>query len=307
MNHPEKLHLAFLPTPIVKLEKLSKEIGKEIYMKRDDMTGLECSGNKVRKLEYVLKEALDQGFQSVITCGGIQSNHCRATAALAARLGLKCILFLRGEPTPSQNGNLLLNKLFGAEICFLSPMEFETVNARMASYAPDAYQIPLGASTALGAMGYVDCYSEITAYERKTGLRFDAITLAVGSGGTYAGLLAASQGHAIIGFNVSDTADYFTNVVTSICVKMNAPVQAKDVRIIDGYVGQGYGIASKEVKDLIGHIARTEGLVLDPVYTGKAFYGLVSETFKGTFEGMERILFIHTGGLYGLFSQGDIF
>jgi D-cysteine desulfhydrase len=323
---PERIRLAHLPTPIEKLERLSAKLGgPDIYLKRDDQTGTEWSGNKIRKLEYSLQEALDQGADTLITCGGIQSNHCRATAAAAARLGLKAVLVLRGSKPDVPEGNLLLDHMLGAEIVWVTAEDYRhrrmaimaEHSLRLAASGRKAYLIPEGASNAIGAFGYYSALAEITAQELEMGLTFDAIVVADGSGGTHAGLVLARKllntGHDIIGINVCDDADYFIQTIGRILEECRAYVDApytwtpEDIRVIDGYVGRGYALGRPEERQLIQEVARLEGVVFDPVYTGKAFYGLTEEIRKGAFVDKRNVLFIHTGGLYGLFPQGSEF
>ena len=325
MHYPEKLDLAFLPTPIYPLKKLSAQYSKEIYIKRDDLTGIETSGNKIRKLEYSLAEALREGADLVITCGGIQSNHCRATAYAAARLSLKCCLLLRGNEAGEANeGNYFLDKLAGAEIVIRDPATFnghaaELMEELAQSYRARGYHpyiIPMGASNGIGTFGYLNCMDEILQQEHAMGLCFDTIIDAVGSGGTYAGLYAGNQlrkaGKRITGFNVCDTAEQFQQEIAGILQETAsylhcAPFDTSAIEIIDGYVGRGYALSRPEELAALAELARTEGVVLDPVYTGKAYFGFLHELPKGTFADSQRILFLHTGGLYGLFPKEDEF
>lgn len=325
MQYPEKLNLAFLPTPIYPLPKLSEKYGKEIYIKRDDLTGVETSGNKIRKLEYSLAEALREGADLVITCGGIQSNHCRATAYAAARLSLKCCLLLRGnEAGEPREGNYFLDKLVGADIVIRDPAVFhghanELMEAIAETYRAQGYRpyiIPMGASNGIGTFGYIHCMEEILAQEQAMGLNFDTLVDAVGSGGTYAGLYAGAQllsaEKRIVGFNVCDTAEQFRQEITEILRETAgyldcAPFDPAGIEIIDGYVGRGYALNRPEELAALTEFARMESVVLDPVYTGKAYFGMIHELEKGTFADSRRILFLHTGGLYGLFPKEDEF
>ncbi|AJY75558.1 D-cysteine desulfhydrase family protein [Paenibacillus beijingensis] len=321
-NIPDRVPLANLPTKIEKLERLSAQLGgPSLFIKRDDQTGTEFSGNKVRKLEYSLKEALAAGHDYVITCGGIQSNHCRSTAAAAAKLGLKSYLVLRGNEPQEPDGNLLLDHLLGAQIRYITAEEYrerraeimESVKDKLTGQGYKPYIIPEGASNGIGSFGYYTALREIVEQEKELGVHFDAIVVAVGSGGTYAGLLLASKTlhykADIIGINVCDDEYYFRHVIDSILQDSGRYLQEdiayakQDFHIIDGYVGQGYGISSPEVRQFIFDFAKLEGVILDPVYTGKALFGLVEEIKKGRFNDLHNILFIHTGGLFGLFPQ----
>jgi len=324
LNIPEKISIANLPTRIEFLERFSKELnGPNIFIKRDDYTGTEISGNKVRKLEFSVKEAIDKNCNTLITCGGIQSNHCRATAAIAAKLGLKCYLILRGSDTNSYDGNLFLDKLLGANIKFISPEDYkfnrseimESIKENLIKDGLKPYIIPEGASNGIGSFGYFLAMEEIAKQEEELGLQFDHIVLSVGSGGTYAGLLLCNKylNHQskVWGINICDDKDYFKNRIYSILgdcsnyLDISVNLSIDDINIIDGYVGKGYALSSPVELDFIKKLAKLEGIILDPVYTGKAMYGLQEEIKKGLFKKGENVLFIHTGGLYGLFPQKD--
>ncbi len=325
-NIPEKLNIANLPTKIQKLERLTKELqGPNIFIKRDDETGSEVSGNKIRKLEFSVKEALNQGCNLLITCGGIQSNHCRATAAIAAKLGLKSSLVLRGSEAKDIDGNLFLNKLLGADIKFITAEDYkhnrmlimENLKTEYEKQGFKPYIIPEGASNGIGTFGYFNAMDEILNQEKDMNIHFDKIIVAVGSGGTHAGLLLSKKilgfHGEIYGINVCDNEDYFKNRIHNILdesinyLNIDLNFNLDEIHIIDGYVGRGYALSTPETLEFILHIAQLEGLILDPVYTGKAMYGLAKEIKKGTFKKDENILFIHTGGLFGLYPQRDLF
>lgn len=323
---PERISLANLPTKIEKLDRLTMEIGgPQIYIKRDDQTGTEFSGNKVRKLEFVVKEALDKGCNYLITCGGIQSNHCRATAAVATKIGMKSCLVLRGSPDSEIEGNLFLDNMLGADIVYVTADQYSNQrNEIMAEIAKQKkkegykpYVIPEGASNGLGAFGYYLTMLEIAEQEKLLNIKFDAIVIAVGSGGTYAGLLLAKkvlQHHAeIYGINVGSDRVYFEDCILQIfkescdLAESSIPITREEIRILDGHVGRGYALSTPEELEFITSLARLEGLILDNVYTGKAMYGFVDEIKKGTFKKAKNILFIHTGGMFELFSQMKFF
>lgn len=325
--YPPRIDLARLPTPVQPLRRLGQELGVELYVKRDDLTGAALSGNKIRKLEFVMADALSQNTDTVITCGGAQSNHCRATALAAARLGLGCRLLLRTpEPAspPPPEGNILLDRLAGAEIVWITPDDYkkrDTLMLREAEVLEKAsrrpYVIPEGASNALGAWGYIRAAEELVA--DLAGLPGDAgrpvtIIHATGSGGTGAGMILGAKLHGLkarlLSVNVCDDRAYFMRVIGDICEKVIADYKLNlefnrenDIEILDGYVGLGYALSKPEELALIGSVARTEGIMLDPVYTGKAFYGMVAEMQRQPACFGERILFIHTGGIFGLFSK----
>ncbi|MBR1643577.1 MAG: D-cysteine desulfhydrase family protein [Butyrivibrio sp.] len=319
----ERLSLANLPTPIQRLDRISSELGKGIWIKRDDLTGGETSGNKIRKLEYTLARALKEGADVVITAGGIQSNHARATAAAAARLGLKSHLVLDISKEPSLEGNYLLDKILGAEISLLNEKEEgKDLDKKMQEIAESyrqqgkrPYIIPVGASDGIGNFGYVRCAGEIEQQENRLGVKFDAIVCATGSGGTYSGLYIGNKIYGlnkkIVGFTVCDNKDYFQRKCSSIVDEtmsiLGADTIEKVFSFIDGYKGRGYAISKEDELKFISKVARTEGVILDPVYTGKAFYGLYQEIQKGHFDDCENILFIHTGGLCGLFPKQEQF
>jgi len=326
MKIPERIRLANLPTRIEKLEKLSKAAGRpDIYIKRDDQTGTELSGNKVRKLEYSIKEALDKGCDYLITCGGIQSNHCRATAAAAVKLGMKSCLVLRGTEASEPEGNLLLDRLLGAEIRFITAEEYgsrrgeimEAIKNEMEQKGFRPYIIPEGASNGIGSFGYYTAMEEILAQEKEMNIHFDCIVLATGSGGTYSGLWLANKLHRntadVYGIIVGGDIAYFKARIPEILresmgyMAVEIPVSDDEINLVDGYVGRGYALSRPEELEFIRELAALEGVILDPVYTGKAMYGLTREIKKGAFDKYKNILFVHTGGLYGLFPQGDMF
>ena len=329
LTFPPQIHLANLPTPVQPVRRLSEKYGVELYVKRDDLTGIALSGNKIRKLEFVLADALAQKVDTVITCGGAQSNHCRATAIAASMLGLKCRLLLR-TPDPSNppplEGNILLDRMAGAEIVWITPDEYQQRDELMEKEATalktnghKAYTIPEGASNALGALGYVRAAEELVNDITNTlggGHKPCTIINAAGSGGTSAGLILGAKifdlNARIAGVNVSNDRDYFVRAIGDICDQAIADYhldldfdRQKDVEIIDGYVGLGYALSQPEELELICEVARTEGIFLDPVYTGKAFFGMIQELKRDPKCFGERIIFMHTGGLFGIFPKAD--
>lgn len=325
----EKYDIANLPTKICKLERLSQELNSNIYIKRDDQTGSEISGNKIRKLEYLAKYAIDNGYDLLITCGGIQSNHCRATVATATLLGLKSAVLLRISEKPPVVGNYFLDKLMGADVRFCTRAEYsehrgEIMEEMAAGYRKQGFKplvIPEGASNAIGTLGYYNCMAEILEQEKEMNIKFDTIVVATGSGGTYAGLYLANEvqklGKRIIGMAVCDNTEYFTNISHEIATQAlqylpeykNVMLDRDNIEINDKYVGIGYALSRPEELEFIKKIARLEGVVLDPVYTGKAMYGLYNELQpEGNIPAKgNNILFIHTGGLFGLFPVSESF
>lgn len=322
----KKLRLGNFPTKIERLEKFSTIVKEHVYIKRDDQTGTEFSGNKIRKLEYSINEAINNDCDTLITCGGIQSNHARATAAAGIKLGLKSVLVLRSDEKPELEGNYLIDKIMGADVRIISSEDYrerrqeimENILKELEAKGRKGYIIPEGASNGIGTFGYLACFKEILEQEKEHGIVFDTIVTAVGSGGTFAGLYLGNKltnsGKKIVGINVCDTAEYFKERVSEILkeVKTYIPdtefeISKDDMCIIDGYVGDGYAVSRTEELDFICDFAEAEGIILDPVYTGKAMRGLYTEIKKGTFKDSKNILFIHTGGLFGLFSKRDQF
>ncbi len=324
-NIPARLPLAHLPTPIEKLERLSQAFeGPEIYVKRDDLTGIAKTGNKVRKLEYLVAEAQREQCDLLITCGGAQSNHARATAFAAAKCGIKSQLVLRDGGGGDVDGNLFIDRLVGAEIHFIPTKDYEHVDSIMAKLAEEhnaqggkAYVIPEGGSNALGALGYVAAMEELARQMKTLRIEFDHMICAVGSGGTLAGMLLGRSLHEIKaevhGVNVCDDAPYFQNRIFNLLAEAKSRygfalhLKKDDIHVIDGYVGKGYGLCSQEEIALIKQAARLEGLLLDPVYTGKAMFALMDLIRKGRFQRGEKILFWHTGGIFGLFPKKALF
>lgn len=328
----KKLALANLPTKIQRLSRWSDECGKNIYVKRDDQTGSEWSGNKIRKLEFAVQEALEQGCNLLITCGGIQSNHCRATVAVAAHLGLKAAVLLRISEEPPVEGNYFLDRLMGADVRFCTRDEYRDHRGDIMQEMADGYTaqgykpyiIPEGASFGVGVLGYYFAMKEIVAQEKEMGVRFDTVLVATGSGGTLAGLQLANlihgYGKRVIGVCVCDDAAYFQDIAARIsrdalpyliaqgeiseqeASRWAASLKPGDFEFFEEYVGIGYALSRPEELEHIRRMARLEGTVFDPVYTGKATYGMVNELKEGgRLRSSENILFIHTGGLYGLF------
>ena len=303
---PPRIELARLPTPIERVDSIGPD--GPVWVKRDDLTGAALSGNKVRKLEYLLADAQARGARRVLTCGGIQSNHCRATAIAAAQLGLGAVLFLRTTTPPDRDdpatGNLKLDRLVGAEVRFISPAQYRDRIALMTDAAAgDDYVIPEGGSNALGSWGYIRAVDELAGQWRTPPT---AILCAAGSGGTLAGLAIGLRRRGIdvplFGVAVCDDANYFQTTVERISAEASARwpalprVRAADVTVLDDYRGRGYALSTAEEQTDIESVARSSGLILDPVYTGKAFRALLHEPARFG----PRPLFIHTGGIFGL-------
>lgn len=319
----KKLNLANLPTKIEKMPHTSMRFQREIYLKRDDQTGSEMAGNKIRKLEYALYEALEKGADTLITCGGIQSNHCRATAAAGVKLGLKTILYLRSPERQAVEGNYFLDELLGAEIRRISPEDYalrrgeimEEAARELEKSGRKAYLIPEGASNGIGTFGYYEAFYEILKQEEEMGLSFDTLVCAVGSAGTYAGLhfanLLGKHKKKIIGVPIAADRSYFVERTLEIWEEfrevqaIDEQIKEEDMLFLEGYVGRGYALNTPEEMDFLRDVSRSEGVIFDSVYTGKAFLGLVEALEKDheLFRQSQNILFIHTGGLFGLFAK----
>jgi D-cysteine desulfhydrase len=348
IDWPARLNLASLPTPLHKLERLSAELkGPNIWIKRDDLSGSLLSGNKVRKLEFSIAHAQAQNKDLLITCGGLQSNHARATAFVGAQLGIPVHLVLRGKPSDIEHaeldGNLLLDHLAGAKVAYYDKHDYQQNLKKILSETEEGYLqqgykphvIPTGASDGIGLWGYIAACEELASDFKRHNIKPGLIVTATGSGGTQAGLTVGAElynfGCKVLGFAVCDDNAYFKRKVTaditefvscykdrfsaalSQSVSGAAPgasahsppdVFARAIAAIqtnDNYLGEGYGIAADEVFETIIHVAQLEGIVFDPVYTGKAFHGLMNEIKHGRFDHLENIVFVHTGGSFGLF------
>ncbi|TWU24524.1 D-cysteine desulfhydrase family protein [Bythopirellula polymerisocia] len=322
-QEPDRLRLAQLPTPVVELKQLSRHAGvPRILMKRDDLSGLELSGNKIRKLEYVVEDALAQGADTLVTHGGFQSNHCRATAAVGARLGLKVRLILRSEdPMPEADGNLFLDRLFGAECSFHPPKEYQSQLDNLVETTLDAertagrtpYFFPVGASVPLGCWGYIRCFAEL-AEQLGRDSPVD-LYVATSSGGTQVGLMLGRalldcHNWSVRGVPVSDSVDYFRTSLrelerqTVAEFKLNVPIDQMPIELVDGFIGEGYAIPYPDAVESIHLLGRSEGIVLDPSYTSKSMTGMLSELAQ---RGSSRLpVFLHTGGSFGLFARRDL-
>jgi D-cysteine desulfhydrase len=322
VNFPARVPLARLPTPLEPSPRLGAELGVELLYKRDDLTGLELSGNKARKLELLVAEAEASGADTLVTCGGVQSNHCRATAFAAAKRGLSSVVLLR-VPDPSRppalEANALLDHLAGAELRWVSHEEYARraeVMARIADELRAAgrrpYVIPEGGSSALGSLGYALAVLELRAQLPESWRDGPvAIAYAAGSGGTGAGIemgvrLAGWSGARPLGFAVCNDARYFVRAIAALCAdaRLRWPaipeVPEAEVAIDGGFVGPGYAQATPQGLALVRRAAAADGIVLDPVYTGKAMLGVAARAREGHLPSRRVVLF-HTGGAFGLF------
>ena len=320
LSLPARVELANLPTPFepVKLPGLT-DAHPNIWLKRDDLTGSALTGNKVRKLEFVVQKALDDGCDTLITCGGLQSNHCRATALVGAKLGLHVHLVLREEGAAELDGNLFLSALSGATVERLALADYrKRLNSVLAERADDykklgkkAHIIPTGASDGFGLWGYVACAEELKADFIAEGISPDVIATATGSGGTQAGLTLGALWQElqaqVVGYAVCDSEDYFNQkVITDIrhCAQqydITPDYSLLQPKTVVDYIGPGYAKAYPELLNFVRETAASTGILLDPVYTGKGLYGLVTDVRKGVYDGCKDIVFVHTGGVYGLF------
>ena len=304
-----KVPLGIFPTPIHRLDRISSLLNTNVYIKRDDLCGLGLGGNKTRKLEYLLADAIQKKAEIIFTTGGAQSNHAMLTAAASGKLGLRAILVLKKRGVTECLGNQFLEKLMGTDVRFVDTDSYEDIYREMDRIGEELgkpyYKIPCGGSNALGAIGYVECAKEI----RDSGLKFDHLVCAEGSGGTMAGLALGAKlflpGTKIHGMMV-DTDPF--DIITPRLMKEAAELLEADVTITeDDYslrdvCGPGYAIPSAEGNASVQLMAAQEGIFLDPVYTGKAFGGLIALAKEGAFRPDDRVLFLHSGGAGGLFA-----
>jgi D-cysteine desulfhydrase len=323
---PPRLQLANLPTPVVELKNLARQLGvPRVLLKRDDLTGLEASGNKIRKLEYILADALSTDADTLVTIGGFQSNHCRATAALGARLGMKVRVILRSaDKNPPRDGNLFLDHLFGAEVTLHHPDEY---NGRRKELIDDAmlterqlgrrpYFFPVGASIPLGCWGYIRCVDEMIQQLGRDA-KVDVFS-AVSSAGTQAGLMLGKalfqlDNWRMVGVPVSDSIEYFQHEVRDLINRtvadytLDVTEAQTPLDLIDGFIGDGYAIPYPAAVETTKLLARSEGVLLDPTYTSKAMTGMLGAIRGGGLREGATPLFVHTGGVFGLFARRDLF
>jgi D-cysteine desulfhydrase len=290
------------PTPLEPARRLAAALGLgELWIKRDDLSGLGGGGNKVRKLQYTCAEALEAGATTLITTGAPQSNHARLTAAAAARLGLRAVLVLAGGPPNAERGNLILNSLAGAEIVWAGRTATDdcaaATAAEMRSWGDRPHVIPFGGTSSASAQGYVDGAREIAEQLPE----FDRVVTAVGSGGTMAGLVAAFGPERVYGVDTGAVPDPHARVAELVNGMPGAEVRAEDLRIDRSQVGPGYGALTERVREALKLAARTEGLFLDPTYTGRAMASLIA----GAIPRHGRTVFLHSGGLPGLFGHPE--
>lgn len=306
-----KLNLSFTPTPVHRLNRLSEEWGVELWMKRDDLTGdIATGGNKIRKLEYILADAIEQGADTVVTTGGPQSNHAKATAALATKAGLQAVLVLAGPDPQKRQANLFLDQLVGADIRFSgarTPSEqeesVEQVCAELRQQGRKPYPIPIGGSNGLGTYGYMDAYRELGDHD------FDWIVVTAGSGGTYAGLYLANERYhrpaKLLGISPWLAHAEIEQRIADCINEVEPKLGKRSFMLDDRYIGPGYGKLTVAAQEAIEQVARLEAIVLDHVYTGKAMAGLFDYMRQGLITKRDKVLFWHTGGAPGLLAMQD--
>jgi L-cysteate sulfo-lyase len=322
-EHIPRESLGFFPTPLVELTKLSKKLdGPKIFMKRDDNTGLALGGNKTRKLEFILADALAQGADTVITAGAAQSNHCRQTAAAAASLGLECHLVLGGNEPDHVEGNLLLDKIFGCRIHWAGKNrkgeDIPHIVEQLRNEGKKPYVVPYGGSNELGALAFVEALRELESQRQSIKTSFTHIIFASSSGGTHAGLMLGKKmlqlSSQIVGINIdkgeTDKVPFNQYIVslansTAKLIGENHKFSSADLTLNSDYVGEGYGVIGSLENEAIFLTAQTEGILLDPVYTGRAMGGLIDMIRTGKIKKTDSVLFWHTGGAPALFAYSN--
>ena len=321
-----RVSLAHLPTPLEHMPRLSAELGgPQIWVKRDDCTGLASGGNKTRKLEFVMAEAIEQGADTIVTVGAVQSNHVRQTAAAACKLGLACEVLLEHrvqDPSDSyaNSGNVFLDRMFGANLReYPGGTDFDKALQEVAEEVRgdggEPYIVPGGASDKIGALGYVNCALELLVQANERGLVIDHLITATGSAGTQGGLIvglkATSSNIPLLGIGVSAPQDeqeqkvFDLAGITADYIGAPGAVKRADVVANCNYIGDGYGIPTDSMNEAVMLLARREGLLFDPVYSGKALAGMIDLVRGGEFSGAENIVFLHTGGSAALFAYAD--
>ena len=322
----KRVRLGIFPTPLTELRKLSEELGgPRIFVKRDDLNGLALGGNKLRKLEYAMAEAKELGTTAIITAGGVQSNHCRLTAAAANLLGMRTYIILAGEEPELATGNLLVDRLLGVEeIHYLAgdlyrkesilEEKVRELTERLSSQGEVPYYIPNGCQALHGALGYAGCVREVVGQLHELNLAPNWFVTACGTAGTQLGLMVGSllycAGEAkVIGISVSRPQDLLMERLETGLAKaldfleVAGRVPEMEFSVLDEYIGEGYGIPTPAMREAVKLLARLEGLILDPVYTGKAMAGLIDLVRQGRFRPDEVVVFVHTGGIPGLFAD----
>ncbi len=329
INEFSRISFGVYPTPLYRLNQISEKYGKNIWIKRDDLCGVALGGNKVRKLEFLLADARNQGADTVFTTGGAQSNHAMLTAACAARLGMKCYLLLKKRGITDYKGNLILDDIYGAEVRFIDTDSYDDIYREMHRIGEDlekeghkCYYIPCGGSNALGSVGYANAVKELSEQIRDVTtdegekLKIDAVVSATGSGGTTAGLLLGTRMYLPEAklFGIAVDTDPFEEIVPEIACQGAALMETSLEELDCGehlpdhfemfhHWGAGYAIPGAQDTPYIHELARMEGILLDPVYTGKAWAGFLEKLKEGYFDSFENIVFVHTGGAAALFAM----
>jgi D-cysteine desulfhydrase len=308
-------------TPIQELKRFSEALGgPKVFAKRDDLLGLSGGGNKTRKLEFLVADALDKGADTLVTCGAVQSNHCRLTLAAAVKEGLKCRLVLEeripGSYDPNASGNNFLFRMLGVEAITVVPggsdmmAEMKKIAREVESLGRQAYIVPGGGSNEIGSLGYVQCAQELQQQMFDYGMDFDYIVVPSGSGGTHAGFLVGVYGNnmniPVLGVSVSRSTDVQIEklypLIKSVATHVGCPIPPMEkVIVYDEYVGEGYGRPTDGMKEAVQLLAQTEAILLDTVYTGKQMAGLIDLVRKGFFKPTDKVLFLHTGGAPSLY------
>ena len=327
-----RVKLIHSPTPLEYLENLTQHLnGPDIYIKRDDCTGLAFGGNKSRKLEFLIGDALKNKADVIITAGAVQSNHCRQTAAAATKFGMECIIVAKPSWSKEYNGNLFLDELLGAKLVLLEEdnealdqggklsMEetIENLMADLKTKGKNPYYIPVGGSNSIGSLGYISMTMELIAQANEMGIEIGSMVAASGSGGTQTGMILGADveksGIQTVGMAISSDATIVIPKLKDLCnqtsdyYELGLSYEEKDIIFNDNYIGEGYGIPSEEMIKAVKLLARKEGIILDPVYSGKAFAGMVDLIKKGYFDKSKAVVFIHTGGTPALFVYSDSF
>jgi D-cysteine desulfhydrase family pyridoxal phosphate-dependent enzyme len=326
-----RIALGHLPTPLERMDRLRAALGPTcptLLVKRDDCTGLATGGNKTRKLEFLMGEAVEKGAGAIVTFGAVQSNHARQTAAAAAKLGLPCDLILmqmvaRNSEAYRTSGNVLYDLLLGARLHLVkddkaASAAFQAVSTGHTQAGRGVYVVPIGGSNEVGSLGYVAAFDEIEAQAAALGVTVDAIVHGSSSGGTQAGLIVgatlADSATQIVGVNVykkhgADIASTVHAIALETLHLMGVPLLevSSRVRVVDGYQGEGYGLPSDAMREAVMLAAQTEGLLLDPVYAGKAMAGLIGQVRNGKFARDQTVVFLHTGGTAALSAYPDAF
>ncbi len=312
----KKLNYSILPTPIHKLENLSKYLNANIYCKRDDLTGFAFGGNKTRKLDYLIYEAVEKEADTIVAVGAYQSNFCRIASAYGAACGLDVRLVLGGKKPEKATANLMLDYLFGADVSDVDSFEWNDWEERAKQLTEElkakgkkVYYMPIGGSTKTGALGYVDCMKEIKEYSEANGTEFKQIFHATGSAGTQSGLVSGKaltgwQG-LINGIAITKNSEQIKKEVKQLAEEtgklLEVTIKDEDIIVDDNYIGEAYGLETEAAKEAIKLFAKFEGILLDNVYSGKAASGMIDYIRKGKISKEENILFIHTGGNIQLF------